>query len=312
MVPPTRTNPNALRAIRIRRMLSTSEVCAYHRFGCRLVRPQLRLGLPRPVPSWRTWRVTVSSVTAMRMDTAAAWAWRATLERASRVTATMSSVSWRVQVYQSSVEFRVDAQACDRGFLVDDVGQPLRQSSFGLSVGLQLVDRVPDAFDGGVQGRDITVHAFLEVGFGEAAGDALRGHSHGEQFLDDVIVQVRSDPLVFLGAALVFVFAARLLQLQGVTGVGTEAGELILVDLGVRRPAGDAADGQHTQHRTGRGLQRHTDDGADRARQGEGQLGVEFLLVVGDQNRLACHRTDRRRKGSAHRDVPDDRLGPAR
>src|SRR5690349_22164597 len=31
MVPPTRTNPNALRAIRIRRMLSTREVCAYHR-----------------------------------------------------------------------------------------------------------------------------------------------------------------------------------------------------------------------------------------------------------------------------------------
>ena len=169
-----------------------------------------------------------------------------------------------------------------RRVLFDDF-QELGVQAAGRGLGpVKPEDAGADLADDLVQGPGVAVD--LLRGDQIAAADVtLESHAKGEQFLDDVIVQVGGDAVVVLDPGQDDLVGAGLDEFQGHGGVAGERGGHIQVDAGEFRPRGQPAQLQGAANPPACG-QRYDDQ---RANIGAQHRAGCFAAVAGDKTGLA-------------------------
>src|SRR5580700_3525082 len=169
-----------------------------------------------------------------------------------------------------------------RGVLVDDLHDPGGQPGGGRAGLVEPEDAGADLVDDLIQGVNVAVDPLRGRGVG-AGGVALQPHAEGEQFLDDVVVQVARDPVVVFGPGQGDLIGTGPDEFHRHRGVAGEGRGHVQVCAGVSR-----ACGQPAQHQGAAdllvGCQRHDDQRAGtRAQASGGRLAV----LSGDQAGLA-------------------------
>src|SRR5579863_1584578 len=168
-----------------------------------------------------------------------------------------------------------------RGVLVDDLHDPGGQPGGGRAGLVEAEDAGADLVDDLVQGVNVAVDPLRGRGVG-AGGMALQSHPEGEQFLDDVVVQVAGDPVVVFGLGQGDLVGAGLDEFHRHGGVAGEGGGHVQVGAGVSRACGQSAQQQRAADLLA-GHQRHDDQRAGTGAQRSGQLAA----LSGDQAGLA-------------------------
>ena len=170
-----------------------------------------------PSPSSVT-RSSTPSVDESRMPTLLACAWRATFESASRSTASRSgTTSGSDAGVDRPVEVDVRLEARPIGDLVHELEHLDAEARVlvgleGEDAGADLADRLVDLVDG--------LHEASPIGVaGRVRCDRLQHHPHGEEPLDDRVVQVAGDPLPVLEAIQQVPVVAAAGELDGERGL---------------------------------------------------------------------------------------------
>jgi hypothetical protein len=121
--------------------------------------------------------------------------------------------------------------------LLDDLHQPGLQAD-GSRAGLpEPEDAGADALDDVVEGIGVAVDPFCGSRVA-AGGVALQFHAEGEQFLDDLVLQVAGDAVVVFRPGQQDLVGADPGELHGHGGVAGEAGGHVQVGLGEPRLCG--------------------------------------------------------------------------
>jgi hypothetical protein len=205
----------------------------------------------------------------------------------------------RVRV-QGAGEPDAGGEAELRGVLLDDIDEPGVQAGVGLAGLLKPEDAGADLPDDVVQGVGIAVEPFGGGRVG-AGGMALQAHAEGEQFLDDMVVQVARDAVVIFDPGQHDLVGAGLGEFHGYGGVAGERGGHVQVCLGEPGACGRPA----KQQRATDPLADCQRDDDQRAGIGAERGGCRLEAAAGDEcglagaDRLAGHRVGQRR-GPVH------------
>jgi hypothetical protein len=164
------------------------------------------------------------------------------------------------------------------GVLFDEFPQPGGQASRGMAGPVEPEDAGPDLLDYLIEGVDVAVDPCR--GFRVGAGSvALQRHAEGEQFGDDMVVQVSCDPVVVFDLGQGELVGAGPGQFHGHGRVAGEADGQVQVSLGEARSGGQPAQQQRAADLLAGGQR----DDDQRAGRGAKRGGGRGTAVAGDQ-----------------------------